>query len=75
MIDLQLEIEKLSPQEGDIIVIKSKDILGEEQLDKLKEALYSVVSKYDYHVEGIILIGNKTINKISQEELKKLIYP
>ena len=71
--DINLEIEKLSPQEGDIVVIKSKDILNSSQIEMIQKTLADILLKYEYHIEGIILMGNITIEKLSQEELKKLI--
>ena len=71
--DINLEIEKLSPQEGDIVVIKSKDILNSSQIEMIQKTLIGILLKYEYHIEGIILMGNITIEKLSQEELKKLI--
>jgi len=71
--DINLEIEKLSPQEGDIVVIKSKDILNSSQIEMIQKTLTDILLKYEYHIEGIILMGNITIEKLSQEELKKLI--
>ena len=70
--DINLEIEKLSPQEGDIVVIKSKDILNSSQIEMIQKTLTDILLKYEYHIEGIILMGNITIEKLSQEELKKL---